>query len=51
MAAFAALHPERARVVFEREVGAYTGQIYEVLPPGEAFPAGEAFAADEADDG
>ncbi|HSM09706.1 MAG TPA: hypothetical protein VLA33_11930 [Gemmatimonadota bacterium] len=42
MAAFAAIHPERTRVVFEREVGAYTAQIYEVLPPGEAFPADEA---------
>lgn len=39
MAAFETLHPERARVVFEREVGAYTAQIYEVLPPGEAFAA------------
>jgi len=39
MAAFAALNPERARIVFEREVGAYTAQIYEVLPPGEAFAA------------
>ncbi|MFW6089927.1 MAG: hypothetical protein ACODAB_09245, partial [Gemmatimonadota bacterium] len=39
MAAFAELHPERARVVFEREVGAYTGQIYEVAQPGEAFAA------------
>jgi hypothetical protein len=42
MAAFATLHPDRARVVFEREVGAYTGQIYEVLPPGETFPSGVA---------
>ncbi|MDH3427167.1 MAG: hypothetical protein OEM23_01925 [Gemmatimonadota bacterium] len=38
MAAFAARHPDRVRAAFEAETGPFTGIVYEVLPPGEAFP-------------
>jgi hypothetical protein len=39
MKAFAEVHPERVREAFEAETGPYTGVVYEVLPPGEAFEA------------
>ena len=41
MAAFAEAHPERSRLAFEREAAGVTGEVWEVLPPGESFPPGE----------
>ena len=38
MEAFVAQHPHRVRAVFESTTAAYTGVVYEVLPPGEEFP-------------
>ena len=37
MSAFADAHPDRIREAFQAETGPYTGVVYEVLPPGEAF--------------
>jgi hypothetical protein len=38
MEAFVAQHPRRVRTAFESNTAAYTGVVYEVLPPGEEFP-------------
>lgn len=37
MAAFAEAHSERSRLAFEEEVAGVTGEVWEVLPPGEIF--------------
>jgi len=37
MAAFAETHPERSRLAYEAEAAGVTGEVWEVLPPGEAF--------------
>ncbi len=36
--AFAGQYPDRIRVAFEQITGPYTGVVYEILPPDEAFP-------------